>query len=206
MLDNIHWLGHATFCIENDQRIYIDPWKLDDGAAPADLILISHSHFDHFSVSDIEKIHTPRTLFVTAEECARLLMGRVEIISPGKKTVINNIAIEGVPAYNLEKEFHPKDKKWVGFLITIDGHKIYYAGDTDLIPEMESLGNIDIAMLPVSGTYLMSAQEAASIANKIKPRIAIPYHWGDIIGTREDAEEFVRLFDQGRGIIVDIGR
>ena len=203
MTENIKWLGHSSFLIEDEKRLYIDPWKLKT-CEPADIILISHPHFDHFSISDIRKIQKPCTTFITTDDCSKLVEGTIEILKPGEEIKIGNIRIKGFPAYNINKDFHPRENNWLGFIITIGKKQIYYAGDTDAIPEMKFLENIDIALMPVIGTYVMTAREAADSANMFKPDIAIPYHWGDIVGKREDAEEFIQLFTAGKGIILDI--
>lgn len=188
----IEWLGHASFRIVSaGKTIYIDPWKIQHPEPKADLILISHSHFDHLSVDDVRKLSKPDTQIVCARDCAGQLAGRVHTLAPGQSVEVGGITIKGVRAYNPAKEFHPKAQNWLGFLVTIDGETIYYAGDTDLIPEMHELGPVDIALLPIGGTYTMSADEAARAAAAIKPRVkAIPYHYGDIVGSDADAEAF----------------
>lgn len=205
MLDKIKWLGHASFMIEAHQRIYIDPWKLKV-FAPADIILVSHPHFDHLSVEDINKISQPNTVVITTADGVKeiKIKGKTIALLPGEKTTVEDIVIEGVPAYNTKKEFHPKTNNWLGFVINVGGQRIYYAGDTDATAEMKSLKNIDIALLPVGGTYTMDARTAAEAANTFQPKIAIPYHWGDIVGSKKDAEEFLKLFTKGKGLILNI--
>ncbi|AOY60518.1 MULTISPECIES: MBL fold metallo-hydrolase [Desulfococcus] len=189
VLSKIKWLGHDGFEISSDDiRLVVDPYQIEDGE-PADIILITHPHFDHCSVDDIEKIRTPATVFVTEAESARKLTGDVRVVKPGDRLTVMGIDIEAVPAYNTNKDFHPKKNKWLGFIITIDGVRIYHAGDTDLIPEMNDL-SVDIALLPVSGTYVMTAAEAVEAAGKIKPKVAIPMHYDAIVGTRDDAAKF----------------
>lgn len=189
VLSKIKWLGHDGFEISSDDiRLVVDPYQIEDGE-PADIILITHPHFDHCSVDDIEKIRKPDTVFVTEAESARKLTGDVRVVKPGDRLTVMGIDIEAVPAYNTNKDFHPKKNKWLGFIITIDGVRIYHAGDTDLIPEMNDL-SVDIALLPVSGTYVMTAAEAVEAAGKIKPKVAIPMHYDAIVGTRDDAAKF----------------
>ncbi|MBI2846060.1 MAG: MBL fold metallo-hydrolase [Chloroflexi bacterium] len=188
MIEKITWLGHASFKIEGAKRIYLDPWKLDDGD-PADLILITHAHYDHLESQDVAKIQGPKTVIVTTKDCAAKLKGDLRVVKPGDRLVVEGVPIEVVPAYNIGKDFHPKAKGWVGYILTIDGSRIYHAGDTDIIPEMDNI-ECDIALLPVGGTYTMTSTEAAEAAKKVKAKISVPMHWGDIVGSRADAETF----------------
>jgi len=194
VIENIIWLGHATFKIVNKKVIYIDPWKVKEKDS-ADIILVSHSHFDHLSIEDVEKVRGEGGIVVTTSDSASQLSGDVRTLAPGAKINIDDILIEGVPSYNIGKDFHPRNNNWLGFIITVNGKRIYYAGDTDATPEMKMLTNIDIALLPVGGTYTMTCKEAADAANAFKPKIAVPYHWGDIVGSKSDAEKFKELFE-----------
>ena len=190
----IQWLGHASFkiCYE-DTVIYIDPWKIEESPGDATLVLVSHSHHDHYSPEDILKVSGPDAkLIASADIVAKEKVG--EAIIPGLVIELEDVQIRGVAAYNPEKAFHPKTNNWVGFLIEIGSKQIYYAGDTDLTEEIKNLKYIiDVALLPVGGTYTMNAEEAAEATKYIKPALAIPYHWGDIIGSQEDAEKFAAL-------------
>ena len=189
VLSKIKWLGHDGFEISSDDiRLVIDPYQIEDGKS-ADIILITHPHFDHCSVDDIEKIRNPSTVFVTEAESAKKLTGDIRIVKPGDRLTVMGIEIEAVPAYNTNKDFHPKKNNWLGFIITVNGVRVYHAGDTDLIPEMNDL-SVDIALLPVSGTYVMTAAEAVEAAKKIRPKVAIPMHYDAIVGTLKDAEKF----------------
>jgi L-ascorbate metabolism protein UlaG (beta-lactamase superfamily) len=179
--------------------IYIDPFGIPDKLAKtlpkADIILITHDHIDHFSPEDIKKIIKASTSVVSIKAVVDSLPEEAKIshiVAPGDTLTVQGIAIETVPAYNIEKKFHPRDKGYVGFLVHLDGRTIYHAGDTDLIPEMKSL-KVDIALLPAGGRFTMDEAEAAEAANLIRPKIAIPMRWGSIIGTREDAARFVKL-------------
>ena len=192
MLQNIKWLGHAGFKLKGEKTIYIDTFKIKD-TEPADIIIITHGHFDHLSPEDIRKIQTGKTIIVTTPDCYSKVSGNVKTISPGKTLDVDGIKIEAVPAYNTNKHFHPKSNGWMGVVVTVNGKRIYHAGDTDNIPEMSHLKNIDVALLPVSGTYVMTADEAADAANKIMPKVAVPMHYGAIVGTKADAEKFRKL-------------
>jgi L-ascorbate metabolism protein UlaG (beta-lactamase superfamily) len=189
VLEGITWLGHDSFRIKAPEGvIYIDPWKVRS-VEPADLILITHEHHDHCSAEDVKKLRKPDTTIVTVAQVAKQLKGDVRTVKPGDTLTVKGVKIEAVPAYNPAKQFHPKAAGHVGFIITAGGRRIYHAGDTDVIPEMANI-QADVALLPVGGKYTMTASEAAQAANLIKPKVAVPMHWGDIIGTRADAEAF----------------
>jgi L-ascorbate metabolism protein UlaG (beta-lactamase superfamily) len=195
---HIHWLGHDSFRIEAPEgTIYIDPWKIEDGP-PADLILITHEHHDHCSPADVAKLQGDDTVIVTIAAAAERLSGDIRIVAPGSELVVKGIPIRAVPAYNLTKfrspgvPFHPREAGHVGFVITVDDRLIYHTGDADFIPEMAAL-DVDIALLPVSGTYVMTAEEAAEAAAAIQPEVAIPMHVGEGIGSLDDAQRFADL-------------
>jgi len=199
----IAWLGHDSFLISNGKTVYIDPYKLKSGGK-ADVLLISHEHFDHLSIDDIKKVASNNTSVVTALQCSNevkkgVKVKEVVVVKPGDSVNVQGIAIEAVAAYNINKinpgtrkPFHPKEDNKVGFIVTINNVRIYHAGDTDAIPEMSKI-KADIALLPVSGTYVMTAEEAAQAAKMIKPKIAIPMHYGAIVGSVKDAEKFKEL-------------
>lgn len=189
MIKNIHWLGHDTFKIVGEKIIYIDPFKIKT-KGKADIILITHGHHDHCSVADVKEISTPKTLILSPQSCAEKLGGNVKLVKRGDKIDIDGVNIEAVPAYNIDKKFHPQTADGVGYIITVKGVRIYHAGDTDRIPEMKGFKNVNIALLPVSGKYVMTAEEAVMAALDIKPDIAIPMHYGAIIGSIADAERF----------------
>jgi len=199
-IKKIKWLGHDGFRIEGNQIIYIDPFKIT-GGLKADIILVTHEHFDHCSPDDIALIQKEDTTIVTEKDSASKLKGNIRIISPGDQITINGIKIEAVPSYNTDKEFHKKDVNWLGFIIEIDGIRIYHAGDTDHIPEMKSF-QVDIALLPVSGTYVMTAEQAVKAALDIQPKVAIPMHFGAIVGEESDAIQFQKALENKIDVII----
>jgi L-ascorbate metabolism protein UlaG (beta-lactamase superfamily) len=194
MLDRMKWLGHDTFKIESGGKvIYTDPFQLKEGLPKADLILITHEHYDHCSPEDVKKITKDSTVIVAPGDCEGKLKGNVRTVKPGDELTEMGVDIEAVPSYNTNKQFHPKFNSWVGYIFTVEGKRIYLAGDTDRIPEMKNF-RCDIALLPVSGTYVMTAEEAAMAAEDIKPEVAVPMHYASIVGTEEDAEKFKKLY------------
>jgi len=195
MAPRITWLRHASFRIEGAGTvIYIDPWQLEDGP-PADLILITHDHHDHCSPDDVAKIQKDDTVIVTIPAAAQKLSGTIREVAPGDTLTVRGIDIRAVPAYNTNKyrspgvHFHPRESNYVGYILTVEGERIYHSGDTDVIPEMESI-ETDIALLPVSGTYVMTSDEAAEAAEIIGPKKVIPMHVGRGIGELTDRDAF----------------
>jgi len=189
----IKWLGHDGFRITADKAIYFDPFEIQ-GGPEADLILVSHEHYDHCSPEDVAKIQGPGTVIVTEKCSAGKLSGDVRILKPWESATVHGINIQAVPSYNTDKAFHPKENDWLGFIVEVDGIKIYHAGDADFIPEMEDL-DVDIALLPVSGTYVMNAEQAVQAARAIGPKLAIPMHFGAIVGDRGDALKFKKALE-----------
>jgi len=192
MVNHIHWFGQAAVKIDAPGKtIYIDPYQLKEGSK-ADLILITHSHGDHFSPSDINKIMSEDTIVIAPQECIKQLKNmdpeKTVVSKPGLKKQVGDIQIEAVPAYNVVKtQFHPQINQWVGYVITVQGIRIYHAGDTERIPEMKDI-RCDIAMLPLGQTYTMnSVQEAADAALDINPKVVIPIHYGMYEGSQQDA-------------------
>lgn len=192
-MKNIKWLGHASFLIEGEKIVYFDPWKVKKGLNPADIILVSHNHYDHCSPEDIKKIIKKDTVIIAGSSCnLKFSDAEIKNVKSGDVINISDIKIEVFPAYNINKSFHPKSSGGVGFIVTVSGKRIYHCGDTDLIPEMEKI-KCDVALLAVSGTYVMTAEEAVEAAKTIKPEIAIPMHFGDIVGSINDANKFIEL-------------
>jgi L-ascorbate metabolism protein UlaG (beta-lactamase superfamily) len=202
-VDHIHWLGHASFRIEDaGSQIYIDPWKLPAGAPKATVVFITHGHYDHLSPGDIRAIEQPGTVFVAPADVAATLAGRhVVTAAAGGRYTAGPVTVEAVPAYNSGKPFHPRSSGWLGYIVTLSsGARIYHSGDSDMIPEMKALTNIDVALMPCGGTYTMTAAEMAAAANAFKPKVLIPMHWGDIVGSRADADTVAKAFS-GKTVI-----
>lgn len=199
----ISWLGHAGFRIVGEGKtIYMDPFKIKGGPA-ADIILVTHNHFDHLSVDDIKKVSSPQTLIIGSKECEaklRLLGLEHKIVKPGMDMDISGVKVEAVPSYNVSKSYHPKVDGKVGYVVTVGGVKIYHAGDTDRIPEMASI-KPDVSFLPVGGTYTMDAEEAAQAAKDIGVGIFIPMHYGAIISDKSEAERFRNILGENAVIL-----
>jgi len=201
LLDAIEWLGHSGFRIDaGGSTIYIDPYRVPDGRK-ADAILITHGHYDHFSRQDVEKLSHDRTWLIGPPAVAERVAGQVTSMVPGEALEfeeLRGVEIRAVAAYNTSKRdasgnlFHPREAGWLGYDLNVRGERLYHSGDTDVIPEMDSVMGVDVALLPVSGVYVMTAQEAAEAARRIDPRVAVPMHWGENIGTYEDAKEFAQ--------------
>ena len=201
MLENIQVLTHSSIKISKNKIIYIDPSNIERNYNDADIIFITHSHYDHYSEKDIEKVRKENTFFIAPEDVKNELLhkgisnDKIISIKPNQTGEILGINFEAIPAYNVNKKFHPKDNNWVGYIIEIDGERYYIAGDTD-INEDNLKVKCDIAFVPVGGTYTMDYKEAAQFVNQIKPKIAIPIHYGSIVGTEQDAEQFISLLDE----------
>lgn len=201
MLENIQVLTHSSIKISKNKTIYVDPFNIANNYNDADIIFITHSHYDHYSEKDIEKVRKENTFFVVPEDVKIELLhkgisnNKIESVKPNQTGEILGIKFEAIPAYNVNKKFHPKENNWVGYIIEIDGTRYYIAGDTD-INEDNLKVKCDVCFVPVGGTYTMDYKEAAQFVNQIKPKIAVPIHYGSIVGTMQDAEQFISLLDE----------
>ena len=201
MINNISINCHSSIKINGEKIIYIDPYKIKEVNKDADLIFITHEHYDHYSIEDINKIKKSNTRFIVPKSMKnRLIIDRIsenDIISVDVKNKYNvdDIEFETIPAYNINKSFHPKNNNWVGYIININNIKYYIAGDTDITDEAINV-KCDIAFIPIGGTYTMDYKEAATLTNKIKPKYAIPIHYGLIVGKYEDAIKYSNLLDK----------
>jgi L-ascorbate metabolism protein UlaG (beta-lactamase superfamily) len=200
----LYWLGHSGFLIKANKIIYIDPYQINENSEKADIIFITHSHYDHCSFEDLKKIVKKNTkIILTADSQSKItrlsIPVEIKIVEPNKEFFIDNIKVNTIPAYNIENQGHEKIEGWVGYVIRIKDVIIYHAGDTDFIPEMNNLTGYNqknvkfIALIPIGGRFTMNVEEALEAVKKIKPSLVIPMHYGSIIGTKEDAEEFISL-------------
>lgn len=194
MIERIHWLGHASFRIDGPPTIYIDPWQLGADPPQADLVLVTHDHYDHCSPEDVNRVRGETTLVVANSSAAKKLGRGVQVVKAGDHLDVAGVTVEAVPAYNVDKTFHPKKVGHVGYIVTVGKTRIYHTGDTDPIPEMTGL-SADILLVPVSGTYVADAAQAAEIVRAVKPKIAVPMHIGAIVGSQADAERFKEMVD-----------
>lgn len=200
MLENIEVLCHSSIKINIEKVIYIDPFKIDKNYNDADIIFITHDHYDHYSEEDIDKIKKENTIIIVPEQLLTKLLNKgfkkdhIITVKPKKQYIVEGIKFETIPAYNINKEFHPKENKWIGYIIELNGIKYYIAGDTDITEENKKV-RCDVAFVPVGGTYTMNFKEASSLVNKIKPKMAIPIHYGSIVGTKQDAINFLKLLN-----------
>lgn len=202
-LTHLHWLGHSSFRLDGPPTIYFDPWQLPADSPPADLILVTHEHHDHCSPDDVTAVRRQHTVVVANPSAAQKLGGPVTVLRPGERTTVAGVEIEAVPAYNIDKRFHPRRAEHVGFVVNVAGVRFYHSGDTDHIPEMAAI-ECDVALLPVSGTYVMTADEAVAAACDLQPRVVVPMHYGaGVVGTVADARRFR---DQWEGQTIILSR
>ena len=198
MLEDIEVLYHSSIKIKKEKVIYIDPFKIDKNYHDADIIFITHDHYDHYSEEDIDKVKKDDTFIIVPERLFTKVLRNgfreefIITVEPNQQYERDKIKVETIPAYNINKQFHPKENGWVGYLIEINGISYYIAGDTDVTPENKNI-KCDIAFVPVGGTYTMDFKEAANLINEIQPKIAVPIHYGSIVGTNQDAIDFSKL-------------
>ena len=189
-------LCHSSIRIEEDKIIYVDPFKIEQKYNDADYIFCTHSHYDHFSPEDIEKVKKEDTTIIVPrdieEQARNIFNNNVVIVEPAKEYQIKYLKFKTTYAYNINKKFHPKENKWVGYIIELNNKKYYIAGDTDNIEEIQNI-ECDIALIPIGGTFTMDYKESAELANTIKTDIVIPTHYGSIVGEKEDAIKFKEL-------------
>lgn len=196
MLENIHWLGHDSFRFDGSVTVYVDPWKLPAGQPPADVILVTHEHFDHLSLPDVEALAGPETVVVGPASVTAQVRGPATVtLAAGECETVRGVAVTAVPAYNLDKfrapgqPYHPRAAGHVGYVFALDGVRYYHAGDTDAIPEMATV-SCDVALLPVGGTFTMTWEEAAGACEVIDAAAVVPMHYGEVVGGVRDAERF----------------
>ena len=208
ILNNIEVLYHSSIRIKKEKTIYIDPFKIDRNYNDADIIFITHDHYDHYSEEDIDKVINENAVIVIPEELLTKVLKKginknaIITVEPNQKYMVQGIKFETVPAYNTNKIFHPKENGWVGYVIEINGIKYYIAGDTDITEENKKV-KCDVAFVPVGGTYTMDFKEAAQLVNQIQPKVAVPIHYGSVVGTKQDAEEFIKLLHTNvKGVIL----
>jgi L-ascorbate metabolism protein UlaG (beta-lactamase superfamily) len=207
LISKLHWLGHDSFRFDGPPVIYFDPWRLEGSLPVADLVLVSHEHHDHCSPEDVQAISGPNTV-VIANAGSLEQLPEARAVKPGDRLTVAGVQIEAVPAYNVNKfrspgvVFHPKEAGHVGYIVTVEGARLYHTGDTDQIPEMANL-DCDVALLPVSGTYVMTVEEAVEAARVIQPQTVVPMHYGSGIGTTSDGQRFSELYD---GEVVVLGK
>ena len=191
LVKNVRWLGHASVMVQGSKTVYVDPWEVS-ATDPADVILITHDHYDHLSPPDVKKLSKKDTAVVATEACRGKLERPFTVVEPGSKVTANGVAVEAVRSYNAAKQFHPQKAGNVGYVFAVDGVRYYHAGDTDAIPEMKDV-QADVAFLPVGGTYTMDAEEAAKAAAMLKVRVIVPMHYAKIVGSVDDAQRFAKL-------------
>lgn len=208
MLEDIEVLYHSSIRINKGKLIYIDPYHIEKNYNDADMIFITHDHYDHYSEEDIDKIRKNNTIFIVPENLLNKLIKKgindenIITLDPGDAENIDGIKVEAIHSYNIDKPFHPKENNWLGYVIEIDGVRYYIAGDTDITEENKNI-KCDVAFVPVGGKYTMNFSEAAQLINIIKPKIAVPIHYGSVVGTKQDATEFVKLlYPTTKGIIL----
>ncbi len=200
MENNIYVNTQSSIKIVGDKIIYFDPFKIEEDSHDADVIFITHDHYDHLDYDSINKVKKDETLIVAPNSIVPELLGKgistrsVIGVDPNENYNIENIDVETIPSYNINKLFHPRNKNYVGYIININNERIYVAGDMDVTPEAKNV-KCDIALIPIGGKFTCDYKEAALLVNIIKPRVVIPIHYGSIVGRMNDGEEFKKLID-----------
>jgi L-ascorbate metabolism protein UlaG (beta-lactamase superfamily) len=193
VLERFTWFRQSALRWQDDERtVYVDPWGTPKDAPPADLILITHAHDDHFQPDEIARLVKPGTKLAAPRDVAAMLTGDVTPVAPGGSYELAGVSFATVPAYNIREEaldFHPKANGWVGYVLDLGGRAYYHAGDTDHLPELGSV-RTDVAFVPVGGYYTMDVPEAAALVRAMSPGLAVPMHYGFVVGSRHDGERF----------------
>lgn len=209
MIEKITVNTHSSIRIVSEKIIYCDPFKLDGTPHDADIVFVTHAHFDHFSPEDLEKIAKPETTYVMPESMkadavkAGIREENLITLQPEQTADVCGIPVETVPSYNIGKPMHPKKNGWLGYILTVEGQRIYIGGDMDATPEA-AVVKCDIAMIPIGGTYTMNAKEAAALVNEMRPKTVIPTHYGSIVGLKKDEKTFVKLVDEGISVVIKL--
>ncbi len=202
MTDNISINQHSSIKITGKKTIYFDPFEVQDESHDADIIFVTHEHYDHFDPKSIAKIKTDASILVAPKTMKKLVLSNFGIadsncvfVEPGQKLVVNQLDVEVIPAYNRLKPFHPKSKQWVGYVVTMNDIRYYVAGDTDDIEDVKQV-QCDVALIPIGGTYTMDKKQAANVIAYMKPRVAIPTHYGSVVGNMADGSDFKEYLQQ----------
>lgn len=199
MLENVEVFTQSSICIHGNKKVYFDPYQVPKDFHDADFILITHAHYDHFSVEDILKVKKDDTVFVAPMDVIEKVQtifssNQMYAVEPNQTLEIENLSIHTVPAYNVAKTYHPQAASWVGYVIRLDGVTYYDAGDTDALKENESI-SCDVAFVPIGGTFTMDWQEASQFVNCLHPKMVVPIHYGSIVGSKEDEVHFLKQLD-----------
>lgn len=198
MLESIEVLCHSCIKFNKGEVIYFDPFKIEKNYNDADVIFITHDHYDHYSEEDIDKVVKEGTIIVAPEDLLTKLLKKgferdnMVLVTPNQKYTVKGTEFQTIPAYNVNKQFHPKANEWVGYVLKIEGVTYYIAGDTDITEENKKV-KCDVAFVPIGGTFTMDYKEAAELINEIKPKIAVPTHYGSIVGEKSDGVSFSKL-------------
>ncbi len=211
MLNELEVLLHSSIRIAAERTVYVDPFRIDISYRNADVIFITHAHYDHFSPEDIVKVAKEDTVIVVpeamTEDAKAICQADMSVIGvrPAQSLSVCGIPVETVASYNINKDFHPKQNEWVGYIITLNGIRYFITGDTDSNPDNRKV-LCDVALVPVGGTYTMDAKEAAEFVNLIKPKFAVPTHYGSVVGKPGDGDTFAKFVDPSIQTVLKIGK